>query len=52
LAQTNSDAKTASPSGITTKAGPGKTIMAIPIRRTVPPISAIKKRLAFWVFLI
>lgn len=42
LAQTNSVARMASPSGMTTIAGPGKTIMAMPISNTVKPAIATK----------
>ena len=38
-AQVNSVAKIASPIGITIKAGPGRTISAMPINKTVPPIT-------------
>src|SRR2546423_3348685 len=40
-AQANSVAKIARPMGITMKAGPGRTISATPIKRTVPPIIAM-----------
>src|SRR4051794_30065409 len=39
-AQANSVARIASPIGMTMNAGPGKTINATPIKRTVPPIIA------------
>ena len=42
LAQTNSVARMASPSGMTTTAGPGKTIIAMPISNTVKPPIATK----------
>src|SRR5437763_5258567 len=40
-AQANSVARIARPIGMTINAGPGKTIKATPISRTVPPMSAI-----------
>ena len=42
LAQTNSVARIASPRGITISAGPGNTIIAMPISSTVKPAIAIK----------
>ena len=45
LAHANSAAKMASPSGITTNAGPGRTIKAMPNASTVPPTTATKMRL-------
>jgi hypothetical protein len=45
LAQANSNARIASPAGITTNAGPGKTINAIPRASTVPPTTATRTRL-------
>jgi len=45
-AHANSIPRIASPAGITTKAGPGSTIMKTPISTTVPPMSAIAQRLA------
>ena len=46
LAQTNSVASIASPIGMTTTAGPGSTIMAIPTARTVKPVTTTTRRLA------
>src|SRR5205085_2894388 len=40
-AQANSVARIARPIGITIKAGPGRTISAMPMRRTVPPMTAM-----------
>jgi hypothetical protein len=40
--QRNSVASRMIPSGITIKAGPGRTIIRIPAARMLPPISAIK----------
>lgn len=40
LAQANSVPRITNPAGITIKAGPGKTIMAAPIKRTEKPINA------------
>src|SRR5205823_2402747 len=40
-AQANSVARIARPIGMTMKAGPGRTINATPIKRTVPPMSAM-----------
>ncbi len=45
-AHTNSIARIARPSGITTKAGPGKKIIASPIETTVPPSSPMTIRQA------
>ena len=45
-AQANSSAKIARPAGITTVAGPGSTIIAIPTSKTVPPTMATIMRLA------
>jgi hypothetical protein len=42
FAQWNSVARIASPAGIMMKAGPGRTIMAIPASRTIPPAIPIK----------
>jgi len=44
LAQANSTARIASPSGITMKAGPGSTTSARPRSRTVPPSTTTKMR--------
>jgi hypothetical protein len=44
FAQTNSVARIDNPTGITINAGPGRTIKIMPIKRIVPPISAIKMR--------
>src|SRR5438552_2707635 len=55
LAQTNSVARIASPSGITTTAGPGRITIAIPITNTVKPITAttaLLSRLNLTMFLI
>ena len=46
FAQTNSVARIASPTGMTMKAGPGRTIITIPIINTVKPIMAITNLLA------
>jgi len=46
LAQMNSEASIASPTGITTTAGPGNTIMATPATRIVKPTTNMTKRLA------
>lgn len=46
LAQMNSVASIASPIGITTNAGPGSTIMAMPAVRIVKPITTTTSRLA------
>ena len=46
LAHRNSVASMERPMGMTTNAGPGKTISAIPKRVTVPPITATTIRLA------
>lgn len=40
----NSVARIASPAGITTTAGPGRKIMAIPNTITEPPITATRTR--------
>ncbi len=45
-AQANSRPSTPRPSGMTMIAGPGSTIMAIPIRRMLPPITATTMRRA------
>ncbi len=45
FAQANSVASTARPAGITMKAGPGRTIKAIPSKMTVPPMTATVMRL-------
>jgi len=45
-AHANSSPRIASPAGITTNAGPGVTIMMMPMRTTVPPTRAITHRLA------
>ena len=36
------------PSGMTTIAGPGKTIIATPISTTLPPMTATTMRRAHW----
>ncbi len=46
-AQANSVARIASPNGITTNAGPGKTVSAIPNRSTVIPTIATTTRRAY-----
>src|SRR5512139_396684 len=43
-AQTNSVARIARPAGITTNAGPGRTIIATPIATTVPPTTSTIER--------
>jgi hypothetical protein len=48
LAQPNSVAKIASPAGITMIAGPGKKSMAVPIRRTLAPRTAITTLRTIW----
>lgn len=52
LAQMNSVARIASPVDITTTAGPGNTIMATPITRTVKPITTTLRRFACFNVLI
>jgi hypothetical protein len=52
LAQINSVPSIARPRGITMMAGPGKTIMAIPISRTVKPITIITSLFACLMLLI
>jgi hypothetical protein len=52
LAQTNSLPRIANPSGITITAGPGKTNIAIPMRRTVNPTTiTISRRACFKVLI-
>ncbi len=46
-AQANSVARMARPIGITTIAGPGRTIRAMPIRSTVPPTTETTTRRAY-----
>jgi hypothetical protein len=51
LAHANSTARMARPSGMTTMAGPGKTIIANPAARTIPPVAPTKNRLITCLFI-